>query len=254
MDRKIRIGAVSYLNTKPLIYGLEEAPIRDEIELVVDYPAHIAAMLADDRIDIGLVPVAIIPELAESHIVTDYCIACDGAVESVAIFSEVPMDEIRTVLLDYQSRTSVMLARILLRDYWKKDILLVDTMGEEFRHQIQGDVAGVVIGDRALRQKKESRYMYDLGQAWKEHTGLPFVFAAWISNKPIPTDFIALFNEANAKGLQQLDLIIARETDPPANLMEYYTKFIKYELTAEKRQGLLHFLSLLKTYNTQVSL
>ncbi len=254
MDRKIRIGAVSYLNTKPLIYGLEQAPIRDEIELVVDYPAHIAAMLGDGRIDIGLVPVAIIPELPESHIVTDYCIGCDGAVDSVAIFSEVPMDEIRTVLLDYQSRTSVMLARLLLRDFWKKDVVFADTMGEEFRHQIRGDVAGVVIGDRALRQKKESKYMYDLGQAWKDHTGLPFVFAAWISNKPIPGSFITLFNQANASGLQQLDVIIARETDPPANLMEYYTRYISYELTAEKRKGLSRFLSLLETYNSRVPL
>jgi chorismate dehydratase len=254
LDRKIRIGAVSYLNTKPLIYGLEQAPIRDEIELVEDYPSHIAAMLADDRIDIGLVPVAVIPELPESYIVTDFCIGCDGAVGSVAIFSESPMDEISTVLLDYQSRTSVMLARLLLRDFWKKNVVFADTMGEEFRHQIKGDVAGVVIGDRALRQKKESKYVYDLGQAWKDHTGLPFVFAAWVSNKPIPEDFITLFNQSTALGLQHLDLIIARETDPPANLMEYYTKFVKYELTPQKREGLKHFLSLLRVYNSQVKL
>jgi chorismate dehydratase len=254
LDRKIRIGAVSYLNTKPLIYGLEQAPIRDEIELVVDYPAHIAAMLADDRIDIGLVPVAIIPQLPESHIVTDYCIGCYGAVESVAIFSEVPMEEIETVLLDYQSRTSVMLARVLLRDFWKKEVLFVDTMGEEFRHQVKGNVAGVVIGDRALRQKKESKYMYDLGQAWKDHTGLPFVFAAWVSNKPIPADFVERFNEANAAGLKHLDIIVNREVDPPADLMDYYTRFISYELTAKKREGLSHFLALLKSFNTQVIL
>jgi chorismate dehydratase len=253
LDRKIRIGAVSYLNTKPLIYGLDQAPIRDEIELVVDYPAHIAAMLADDRIDIGLVPVAIIPELPGSHIVTDFCIGCNGAVESVAVFSEVTMEEIRTVLLDYQSRTSVMLARILLREYWKKDVLFVDTMGEEFRHQIKGNVAGVVIGDRALRQRKDSQYVYDLGRAWKDHTGLPFVFAAWVSNKRMPADFIERFNEANAFGLQHLDIIVSREVDPPADLMEYYTRFISYELTTEKREGLAHFLSLLKTFNNPVS-
>jgi chorismate dehydratase len=254
LDRKIRIGAVSYLNTKPLIYGLDQAPIRDEIELVVDYPAHIAAMLTDDRIDIGLVPVAIIPELPVSHIVTDFCIGCNGAVESVAIFSEVPMEEVRTVLLDYQSRTSVMLARILLREYWKKDVLFVDTMGEEFRHQIKGNVAGVVIGDRALRQKKDSRYVYDLGWAWKDQTGLPFVFAAWVSNKRIPADFIERFNKANAIGLQHLDIIVSREVDPPADLMEYYTRFISYALTTEKREGLAHFLSLLRTFNNPVSL
>jgi len=247
LDRKIRIGAVSYLNTKPLIYGLEQAPICNKIELVVDYPAHIAGMLADDRIDIGLVPVAIIPRLPESHIVTDFCIGCDGPVESVAIFSESPIEEINTVLLDYQSKTSVMLARLMLRDHWKKEVRFVDTMGDEFRHQIKGDVAGVVIGDRALQQKHESAYMYDLGQAWKDHTGLPFVFAAWVSNTLIPDDFISLFNSANAVGLNNIDIIIAREKDPPADLKEYYTKFIQYQLTSEKRKGLMHFLSMIKT-------
>ncbi|HSF45706.1 MAG TPA: menaquinone biosynthesis protein [Chitinophagaceae bacterium] len=251
MDRKIRIGAVSYLNTKPLIYGLEQAPICNEIELVVDYPAHIAAMLAEDRIDIGLVPVAIIPRLPESHIVTDFCIGCDGPVDSVAIFSEVPMEQINTVLLDYQSRTSVMLARLLLRDFWKKEVRFIDTMGDEFRHQIKGDTAGVVIGDRALRQKRESAFMFDLGKAWKDYTGLPFVFAAWVSNKPIPEDFISLFNHANAVGLSNLEAIIAREKDPPADLKEYYTRFVQYKLTAEKRKGLVYFLSKIQSLQAQ---
>jgi len=87
LDRKIRIGAVSYLNTKPLIYGLSRHPVAAEIELIVDYPAHIARMLMQGQIDVGLVPVAIIPELEESHIITDYCIGCNGAVDSVSLFS-----------------------------------------------------------------------------------------------------------------------------------------------------------------------
>lgn len=247
MDRKIRIGAVSYLNTKPLIYGLESEDIRHEIELFMDYPAHVAAMLEDDRIDIGLVPVAIIPDLEESHVVTDYCIGCNGAVESVALFSEVPLEEVDTILLDYQSRTSVMLARILMKEFWKKQVNWVNSHEEGYRHEIHHRTAGLVIGDRAFSQKKESRYMYDLGQAWKDFTGLPFVFAAWVANKSIPAGFIEKFSCANAAGLSSLASVVAREKDPPTDLMHYYTNNISYHLDAEKRKGLDCFLAKLKT-------
>ena len=94
MDRKIRIGAVSYLNTKPLLYGLQQESIRDQVEISLDYPAKIAAMLENDSIDVGLVPVAILPRLKEFHIISDYCIGCDGPVGSVAIFSEIPLEKV----------------------------------------------------------------------------------------------------------------------------------------------------------------
>lgn len=111
MAHKIRVGAVSYLNTKPLIYGFEQGKMRDEIDLLIDYPANIASQLINDKIDVGLVPVAILPLLKEHHVVSDYGIACDGEVASVCLFSDVPLHEIRTVLLDYQSRTSVALLK-----------------------------------------------------------------------------------------------------------------------------------------------
>ncbi len=126
LDRKIRVGAVSYLNTKPLLYGIQHSPIIDKIELKIDYPSRIAAMLLNDEIDIGLVPVAIIPKLREFHINTDYCIGSDGEVASVCLFSEVPIEKIETVLLDYQSRTSVQLAKILMKEYWKINPVLED--------------------------------------------------------------------------------------------------------------------------------
>ncbi|HEY0356136.1 MAG TPA: MqnA/MqnD/SBP family protein, partial [Flavisolibacter sp.] len=92
--KKIRVGAVSYLNTKPLLYGIKRHPVINEIELKEDYPAKVAQMLIDDEIDIGLIPVAATLKLKEWHIVGDYCIGSDGAVASVCIFSEVPMDQI----------------------------------------------------------------------------------------------------------------------------------------------------------------
>jgi chorismate dehydratase len=242
LDRKIRVGAVSYLNTKPLIYGFEKGMMKDEIELVIDYPAKIAAALINDDIDIGLVPVAIIPELKEHYIVSDYCISCDGEVASVCLFSEVPVKEIETVLLDYQSRTSIELAQILLRDYWKIDPVFLKA-GIDFRKEIKSSTAAIVIGDRAFEQRKLSKYNYDLGLAWKDMTGLPFVFAAWISNKPINELFIKNFNTANEKGLKNINTIVQENAYTLFDLKQYYTKFIKFRLTAENRIGLNKFIT-----------
>jgi chorismate dehydratase len=118
------VGAVSYLNTKPLIYGFEKGMMKESVELVFDYPSNIAAALLNDEIDIGLVPVAIIPERDSFQIVSNYCISCNGEVASVCLFSEVPVQEIKTVLLDYQSRTSVKLVQLLLKEYWKLILFL----------------------------------------------------------------------------------------------------------------------------------
>jgi chorismate dehydratase len=239
---KIRVAAVSYLNTKPLLYGIMHHPVLDAIELVEDYPAKVAQMLIDNEADVGLIPVAATIRLPEWHVVGDYCIGSDGAVASVCIFSEVPMEKVETVLLDYQSRTSVNLAKILLREYWKKEVTFIDASGEDFRSQIKGTTAGVVIGDRALQQRLSSTYIYDLGEAWKNHTGLPFVFAAWIANKPLPNAFEEQFNEANREGLRHIDQVVAENPYAPYDLRQYYTKCISYPLTEEKRKGMALFL------------
>ncbi|WP_332737676.1 menaquinone biosynthetic enzyme MqnA/MqnD family protein [Flavihumibacter sp.] len=251
MDRKIRVGAVSYLNTKPLIYGLERGMLQDEITLEMDFPANIAGKLLDDSIDIGLVPVAIIPRLRQHHFVADYGICCDGPVASVCLFSEVPVEAITEVLLDYQSRTSVRLARILMKEFWKIDPVITDTR-DDFRERITGTTAGVVIGDRALEQRSRSRYVYDLGEAWKLMTGLPFVFAGWISNKPISTDFIAAFNEANEYGLNRLEEVITEHPYPAYDLHKYYTEDIIYKLDTEKMKGLELYLDYLQRFGFQV--
>jgi chorismate dehydratase len=242
---KIKVGAVSYLNTKPLIYGVKRsAELLEKIELVEDFPAHIAEMLVNGTIDVGLVPVAIIPKLKEWHIVSDYCIGATEAVGSVCIFSEVPISKIKTVLLDYQSKTSVNLARILLKEYWKLDVEFVEA-DENYRDKIMGTTAGVVIGDRAFEQRHKSAYMYDLAEAWIDLTGLPFVFAAWVANKKLPTDFIDEFNKANAVGLNDIESVINSHPYTLYDLHTYFTKNISYTLDGEKQKGLEKFLDYL---------
>lgn len=241
MAQKIKVGAVSYLNTKPLIYGFEQGMMKDEIELVFDYPANIAQQLLNNEIDIGLVPVAVLPAMKEYHIVADYCIGCNGEVASVCLFSDVPLHEIETILLDYQSRTSVALLKILLKEHWKINPGLV-AAEKGFEKNISGTTAGLVIGDRAFAQRLSSAYHYDLGLAWQQMTGLPFVFAAWISNKKMTDGFINTFNTATGLGLQHIDTIAAKEQSEIYDMKVYYTKNISYQLDEYKLKALDLFI------------
>ncbi len=245
LQKIIKVGAVSYLNTKPLMYAFKHGLKINGMEIIEEYPAKIAAMLLNDEIDAGLVPVAIIPKLKEHYIISDYCIGAEGAVASVCLFSEVPLDKIQKVILDYQSRTSVALARVLVEHYWKLSVVFEEAK-ENFRDEIKGTTAAVVIGDRAFEQRKISAYKYDLAEAWIDFTGLPFVFAAWVANKQLPQDFIKQFNEANKKGLENIDAVVVENVSPYYDLKTYFTENISYKLTGEKQKGLNKFLSFLK--------
>lgn len=245
MQTKIRVGAVSYLNTKPLIYGFEQGMMADRVDLKIDFPSSIASMLLKNEIDVGLVPVAIIPEMKEYHIISDYCISSEGEVASVCLFSEVPLEKIEKILLDYQSRTSVKLLKILVKQFWKIKVVFEETTGE-YQSKISGTTAALVIGDRALKQRKVSPFIFDLGEAWEQFTGLPFVFAAWVSNKKLDNTFILSFNEANALGLENLAEIIKKNDNSIFDLDAYYTKYIKFSMNEKKKQGLQLFLEKIK--------
>ncbi len=215
------------------------------MELSVDYPSKIAQQLIDGEVDVALVPVAIIPKLKEHHIISDFCIGAEGPVASVCLFSDVPLQEIKRIYLDYQSRTSVALLKLLVREHWKLNVELVETSGG-YEHLIKGTDAGLVIGDRALKQRRVSPYIYDLAETWMRFTSLPFVFAAWISNRPLPVEFIQLFNDANSIGLNSLPTVVAENSSPDYDLTVYFTQNISYPLTPAKRQGLQRFLSYLQ--------
>jgi chorismate dehydratase len=240
--KKIRVGIVNYLNTKPLLYGLQLPPVSEKIELVGAYPARLAQMLKQDEIDVGLIPVAAIPQLPSHYIVGHHCIGAEGEIASVCLFSEVPMDQIEKVYLDYQSRSSVALLKWLMKEYWGIHPELIEAVDEDYRQEIKGTTAGLVIGDRALEQRKISTFIYDLGSEWRAITGLPFVFAAWVSTKPLPDDFIAMFDEANALGLSHIDEIVEKTAFDLYDLKKYYTLHLSYQMDERKRKGMELFL------------
>jgi chorismate dehydratase len=241
VERKIRVGAVSYLNTKPFIYGLQNGPIKDEIELFLDYPSNLVKMLQSDQIDIGLVPVGALPSLGEYHIISDYCIGTEGEVASVAVFSEVPMEQIEQVYLDYQSRTSVLLCRLLFEKHWKKNVQFIDAKDEAYIKSIKGTTAGLIIGDRALMNYNRYKYVYDLGLGWKEMTGLPFVFAVWVSLKKLLPQQVGQFGASLGKGISNIDLV---ELAPIAtyDLKRYLNENLSYLLDNKKRHALDNFI------------
>lgn len=246
MSKKNRVGIINYLNVKPFLYGIQRSGVMNEIELIETYPAKLAQMLREDEVDIGIVPVAALPEIPEHYIVTDYCIACDGPVASVCLFSEVPINRIRKVMLDYHSRTSVALTQVLLKHYWNISPELEFAEDENYRSLIRDATAGVVIGDRAFEHRKQSSYIYDLGEAWKAYTGRGFVFAAWVANKQLPEGFLKAFNEANAFGLDHIDEVVRENPFPIYDLNKYYKYNIKYLLDNKKREDLEDFLTKLR--------
>jgi chorismate dehydratase len=156
----------------------------------------------------------------------------------------VPIAEITHIYLDYQSRSSVRLTQELVSAHWKiaPEFIAADT---QYIASIQGTKAGVIIGDRALQQLPNFPYVYDLSAAWKAFTGLPFVFAAWVSNRSLPASFVEAFDEANAMGLQHLEEIVAAHPFPEYDLLHYYQKNIHYELDENKRKGLDLFLKMI---------
>lgn len=239
---KIRVGIVNYLNTQPLLYGLERSPVADKIELIGDYPSRIAELLLNDKIDLGLVPVAVLNIMDSYHIIGNHCIGTEGEIASVALFSEVPMEAIEKVYLDYQSRTSVALLKYLMKEYWGIRPTIIEAKDDSYLLEIKDKTAGLVIGDRAFRQRKVSTFIYDLGSEWRSITGLPFVFAAWVSKKPLSEDFIAAFDTANQMGLDHITEITKSLNFDLYDLEKYYRLHLSYDLDEAKRKGMALFL------------
>ena len=226
------------------MYGLMHEGMPEMLEMSLDIPSVCADKLERGEVDLALVPVAILPKLKTPYIISDYCIGTIGAVKTVGIYSDVPIEEITEIYLDFHSRTSVQLAQILMKEYWDVTPKLLQAE-EGFIDEIKETVGAVVIGDRTIGLEKKHAYFYDLGAYWMKHTGLPFVFAAWVSNKKLPEEFIAKLNKAFDYGIHSIPELMYILPSPSADfdLEEYYTEYISYELDTEKKKGLALFLS-----------
>jgi chorismate dehydratase len=245
----MRVGAVSYLNTKPLIEFMSRDP---RIEMELDLPSRLADRLRTGGLDVGLIPVAEVFQQAESVIIPDACIACWGPVWSVKLMSRVPMEAIRTLQLDEGSRTSVVLCQVLL--YHLHGVRARTSslrMGDRW-DESEAD-AVLVIGDRAMRAASESfPHEWDLGSVWRDWTGLPFVFAVWAARRgwaeanEVQIDFLQEeLNAARDRGCDRLDELTQRYASgyglSDSECMKYLGEYLSYRLGGPQREALQRF-------------
>jgi chorismate dehydratase len=247
MTRAIRIGAVNYLNTKPLICDLEL--LAPEAELVLEVPSRLADQLADGRLDVALIPVIEYFRAGSYTIVPDISIASRGPVLSVTLFSRVPWPEIRSVALDEGSRTSAALAQVLLRKRHGVQPTVVPLPLDRAAEDVEAD-AVLLIGDRAMRACLPGfAHAFDLGQEWHDWTGLPFVYAVWAVRAGVDLrDVAAALATSKKRGLQRIGPIAAREA-PLLGLdagfcRRYLQSIIHFDLGPREQAGLHHYYML----------
>lgn len=244
---KYKISAVSYANTYPFLYALKNSSIMNKIELSLDYPALCAEKLLTNQVDIGLVPVTTMALLDNYHIVSDYCIGAIGKVKSVLLVSDVKLEEIETVLLDYQSRTSINLSKILAEKFWNIHPNW-QKASQGYENKISGNTAGVIIGDRTFKLTKNYAFVYDLAEEWQKFTGLPFVFACWVANKHIDKQFVDELNNTFKNNMFKTKEVLNFfniEEDQKSFLSDYLKNDISYPLDDNKRKAIDLFLSYL---------
>ncbi len=248
--KRTKISAISYLNTYPFLYGIySDKKFLETIDLSTDYPSLCAKKLINKEVDLGLIPIAVLPQIDDYNIITDYCIGASGRVQSVMLFSNVPIAEIDSLFLDYQSKTSVGLIKILAKNYWNISPKWISGING-YEKQIKGNKAGLVIGDRALNLLGKFNFVYDLAAEWKKMTGLPFVFATWTANKKLNQNFIDTFNYRLRYGIENIADAVNFFKNETAKInfdaFKYLNNNIDYLLDNKKIEAIKLYLNLLE--------
>ena len=243
----IRVGAVSYLNARPLVRGLERSSERFEVRY--DLPSRCAALLHTGAIDLGLIP-SIEYLGGDYRVVPGIGVVSDGAVASVAVFTRVPVADIRSLALDTSSRTSVALVKVLCARYFRIAPAFVSA-GPDLATMVAVADAALLIGEPALLAEYEPHGLerIDLGAAWKEMTGLPFVYAFWAGAPGIltPGD-VRLLQHARDEGRRDSDIVAAQyfagHPERQALGASYLRRHIRYEIGDRERAALERFFGL----------
>lgn len=237
----VRIAAINYLNTIPFLYGLEARMAPGEIVMQFCTPSVSAALLREGKADIGIMPVGALGDLKNPSIVSDFCIGATGPVASVLVVSGCPIQEVDEILLDVDSRTSVLLTQYLCREKWHIAPRLKPF--DFSRETLDPSRCYLLIGDKALLHGGEFRHVYDLASEWIALKHLPFVFACWTASRPLEPSFIESFNQALEYGIRHIPEAVEKYNHqfPREYAYRYLRDNISFTLDSEKRAGLSEF-------------
>jgi chorismate dehydratase len=245
--KTLNLSAVSYLNTYPFVYGIKQSGFLQDYNLFLEVPSMCAERLKSGEADIALVPVGALPDFKNYHIVSDYCIGAVRQVITVLLLSHKPLEKITKIFLDFDSRTSARLVRVLAESFWK-----INPSFERLKPGQAEDAsereALVAIGDKTFEIRNRYPYSYDLADEWIKFTGMPFVFAVWVALKPVPEDVLASLNKALNFGVQNIEGTLdyfSTKLPKNADCRKYLCENISYSLDKAKREGLNLFLSYL---------
>jgi chorismate dehydratase len=246
----MRISAISYLNTAPLMWDFEHGDAGKQFEIGYTIPSQCAAELDRGTADIGIVPAAAYATIPDLGIIPGVAIASRQAVRSILLISRKPLEEIRTVALDSSSLTSVVLTRVLFEKYWGGQRIF-SSASPQLDSMLAGHDAALLIGDPALKVDRSRYLTWDLAEEWIKFTGKPFVFAFWavrqISRQSTAVDLAAIFQDSRDHGLEANNLDhIARTWAPKLGISEdgvrsYLTSSIHYYLDQPCLDGLQLF-------------
>lgn len=232
-----RLALVEYLNTFPFSEGIRLSGLVDKVEVHRVTPSLCAQLFEERKVDISLCPIGALRDMPDYKICGKYCIGADGEVGTVVLLSQVPIDEIKSVRFDDQSRTSNVLLQILAKHYWKK----------EWSYYFESDEAApescLMIGDKVFQHKSEYAYAYDLADAWTSMTELPMVFAVWIAKPDVPQSIIDEIDRSFEMGMHEVE---SGNTQLEDWEREYLMNSISYPFDDEKMRALRKFQSLME--------
>lgn len=242
----IELCAVEYLNTKPFLEGITNKIAAENITVHLKIPSQCTEAFKKKECDIALIPVGSLIDFNEIHVLDKHCIGADGKVDSVFIFSQNPIEEIDNVILDFHSRSSNALSKVLMKNHWKKEVNFIQA-DEKYISEIKGKTAGVVIGDRAIAEKSNFKYVYDLAEEWKKMTDLPFVFAIWVFRPQLfETDQLKSLQNAFDFGIHNMDSIAEKWAKQfqmsTSDVQSYFKNSIDYNFDEKKQIALRKYL------------
>jgi chorismate dehydratase len=241
------ITAVSYYNTLPFIHGITHSGFLNHYNLSLDVPSVCARKIADGEAQIGLIPVGALPALHNYQLISNLCIGAVKDVKSVLLLANNSYENLKTIYLDTDSRTSVNLVKILARKFWQ--ISPEWKSVTELKNNLLENEGIVLIGDKTFGLESKYPYVYDLAGEWIKHTQLPFVFAVWVSNEAIEVTFAEKFSKALRWGVDHRNesaSLAANMKITTNQFINYVNNDLSYELDSAKMEGMNLFLQLMQ--------